>query len=85
MFLGGSDFSGGGAMASLAMGITANRAWTTGRCPIPTFTRFLLTRLNETGFRWGRDRNWRIPWKCIYLERGERCFNRCYSESSEAR
>ena len=39
MFLGRKyDFSGGGAMASLAMGITANRAWTTGRCPIPTFT-----------------------------------------------
>ena len=38
MFLGRKyDFSGGGAMASLAMGITANKAWTTGRCPIPTF------------------------------------------------
>jgi NhaP-type Na+/H+ or K+/H+ antiporter len=39
MFLGRKyDFSGGGAMASLAMGITANKAWTTGRCPIPTFS-----------------------------------------------
>ena len=44
MFLGRKyELSGGGAMASLAMGISANKAWTKGRCPIPlTRDRFSL-------------------------------------------